>query len=532
MATSEEAKFLDSSDTRRRSLILDDEYDILNSSTSEESVLTTSQEELHPLSALSGNVRASKEELSTAIKPHPVFKNLLFAKKHRYKNDGSLRSNFGDLNFKARSTIFDSEITYGSNFFGFFIAFWVCIFFFALNVVVEYWTANGSLLTSKISSLMLKDLWKVGLTDLIMYLSLYLPVFNQLLVKMGVISWRPFGRYLQIAFECTFLITPIWFSQWMDYPWIGQIYLMLHGMVLLMKTHSFAFFNGYLWDILEELEHSKDYKLKHTNTNMEPKLQEAVDNSISFCEFELEHQKFPHKLTIWNFFEYSMFPTLVYETSYPRTNTIRWEYLAKKVAGIFGIITILIAIAQNNLYPIVMECLELQSTTTLWYRIKIYPLVLIRTIPSFLAVYILVFYIIWELILNAIAELSMFADREFYSYWWNSVEWTEYARDWNVPVHKFLLRHVYHSSISALKVDKNTAAFMTFFISSIVHELAMWVIFKKVRGYLLLLQMNQLTLVQLSKTKWLKDKHVLGNCIFWVGIVFGPSLMCTMYLVF
>lgn len=531
MGMSEEAKFLNSADMKRRSLILDDEYDMINSSASEGSIST--QEEPQPISALSENDRVAKEyPYSAATRDHPAFSKLMSSKKHRYKNDGSLRSNFGDLNFQARSTIFDAEIKFGTNFFGFFIAFWVCIFFFSLNVVVEYRSSNGSLLTSKIASLMLKDLWKIGLTNLAMYLSLYLPVFNQLLIKMGFIKWRSIGRYFQIGFEFAFLVTPIWFAQWMDFPWIGQIYLMLHGMVLLMKAHSYAFFNGYLWDISEELERSNDYKLKHTKTTMDPKLQEAVDNSISFCEFELEHQKFPKKLTIWNFFEYSMFPTLVYETSYPRNDRIRWGYLGKKIAGIFGIITILIAIAQNNLYPIVMECLELQSTTTLWYRIKIYPLILIKTIPPFLAVYLLVFYIIWELILNAIAELSMFADREFYSYWWNSVEWTEYARDWNVPVHKFLLRHVYHSSISALKVDKHTAAFMTFFISSIVHELAMWVIFKKVRGYLLVLQMNQLSLVQLSKTKWLKDKHVLGNCIFWVGIVFGPSLMCTMYLVF
>ncbi|OXT10108.1 hypothetical protein B9K06_26630, partial [Bacillus sp. OG2] len=79
------------------------------------------------------------------------------------------------------------------------------------------------------------------------------------------------------------------------------------------------------------------------------------------------------------------------------------------------------------------------------------------TIPPFLSVYLLIFYLIWELILNSIAELSRFGDREFYAYWWNSIDWTEYARDWNVPVHKFLLRHVYHSSISAFKVNKTMA---------------------------------------------------------------------------
>lgn len=44
--------------------------------------------------------------------------------------------------------------------------------------------------------------------------------------------------------------------------------------------------------------------------------------------------------------------------------------------------------------------------------------------------YLLVFYIIWDAILNAIAELTRFSDREFYGPWWNSVTWDQFAREW------------------------------------------------------------------------------------------------------
>ena len=60
------------------------------------------------------------------------------------------------------------------------------------------------------------------------------------------------------------------------------------------------------------------------------------------------------------------------------------------------------------------------------------------------------------------------------------------------PVHNFLLRHVYHSSISSMKVNKYQATLITFFLSACVHELVMWCLFKKLRGYLLFLQMCQL----------------------------------------
>lgn len=62
-------------------------------------------------------------------------------------------------------------------------------------------------------------------------------------------------------------------------------------------------------------------------------------------------------------------------------------------------------------------------------------------------------------------------------------------------------------------------------------ELVMWCIFKKLRGYLLFMQMLQLPLVSLSRTRWLKGKATLGNLLFWIGIFTGPSLLCSLYLI-
>lgn len=46
--------------------------------------------------------------------------------------------------------------------------------------------------------------------------------------------------------------------------------------------------------------------------------------------------------------------------------------------------------------------------------------------------------------------------------------------------------------IVAVRVNKHTATLFTFFLSALVHELVMWCIFKKLRGYLLFMQMLQL----------------------------------------
>jgi sterol O-acyltransferase len=39
--------------------------------------------------------------------------------------------------------------------------------------------------------------------------------------------------------------------------------------------------------------------------------------------------------------------------------------------------------------------------------------------------HIMIFYMMFELILNGIAEVLCFADRRFYDDWWNSTTWDE-----------------------------------------------------------------------------------------------------------
>ena len=280
------------------------------------------------------------------------------------------------------------------------------------------------------------------------------------------------------------------------------------------------------------------YKRQVKDTKVSSSVIESLEKSRNFCQFELDCQSekipFPSNISVNNFFMYSMFPTLVYQIEYPRTKKIRWGYVFEKLCAIFGIIFIMMVVAQMFMYPVAMRAIALRDSgiPIFWDRIKQWPRLLLDIVPSFIMMYLLVWYLIWDAILNCIAELTCFADRYFYGDWWNCVSWEEFSRLWNVPVHKFLLRHVYHSSISFLQLNKAQATIATFFISSVVHELAMYVLFNKLRLFLFFLQMYQLPLVKMGNSKFFKDRKVLGNVIFWIGICTGPSLMCTLYLTF
>lgn len=124
---------------------------------------------------------------------------------------------------------------------------------------------------------------------------------------------------------------------------------------------------------------------------------------------------------------------------------------------------------------------------------------------------------------------QLFADRDFYDCWWNSTSFDEFARTWNKPVHEFLLRHVYLESIRTYKVSKRNATFLTFFMSSCLHELVMAIVGKKIRFYLFFFQMLQIPLIYISRIPFFKKQRLLGNVIFWLGMLAGLPLIATLY---
>lgn len=241
---------------------------------------------------------------------------------------------------------------------------------------------------------------------------------------------------------------------------------------------------------------------------------------------------YPANLTISNFLDWTSLPTLVYELSYPRLEKINWWYVAEKSAATLGVIWVMIILSQAYIYPVIVQTVQQNANgLPLETRWKEYPWVVFDMLFPLLLEQLLAWYAIWECLLNVLAEVTRFADRGFYGDWWNSVSYAQYARDWNRPVHNFLLRHVYHSSISALHVSKTSAMLITFILSAIIHEVVMFCLFKKVRGYLFAFQMSQIPLAAMSRTKWFRGRDVLGNVVFWLGLFVGPSLVVGLYLV-
>eukprot|EP01071_Lankesteria_metandrocarpae_P000487 Lankesteria_metandrocarpae@DN1065_c0_g1_i1.p1 len=224
---------------------------------------------------------------------------------------------------------------------------------------------------------------------------------------------------------------------------------------------------------------------------------------------------YPHCLTFRNFIDYLFCPVLVYEPEYPRGSGFRLGYFTHKLFGLFFAMVFLYMVLTSFLVPITVQSTEVPFFET--YCRLIVPCLII----DFLA-----FYIIFEAICNLFAEITNFGDREFYEDWWNSVNFDEYSRKWNRPVHEFLLRHVYLESLDKYSLSSSSAAFATFLFSAIMHELILAACLRVMRCFLIGLMMFQLPLIYIGKYI---PSRTIGNVGFWIGISVGVPLLVTLY---
>jgi sterol O-acyltransferase len=218
---------------------------------------------------------------------------------------------------------------------------------------------------------------------------------------------------------------------------------------------------------------------------------------------------YPDNLTALNWTDFLFCPTLCYELEYPRTERTVLSELFYKTLAVFGCIFLLTVTSEEFILPVLAEStVRMHSTHGYVERGLVLAEVISRLLFPFMVSFLLVFLVIFEYILGAFAEITCFADRHFYSDWWNSCDWLEFSREWNIPVHHFFRRHVYSASRGL--VSRPLATFITFVISALAHELVMGCITKKLRGYGFFMMMMQMPIVMVQRSRWFKGRTLLN----------------------
>ncbi|KAI7870549.1 MBOAT-domain-containing protein [Spinellus fusiger] len=363
-------------------------------------------------------------------------------------------------------------------------------------------------------ALLISDMCMVGMT-------LFSVLFSKLLV-WRVIKYETTGWILQHMCQMVFLMVPICWIFMREWPWVQSGFFTMHTVVMMMKMHSYTSLNGDLSIKHRRLQHLTallpTYKSDNNDTDTQDRLKH-MEEEMDYLQEELTHgdTRYPENITIRNYMDFLLVPSLVYWMEYPRTERIRPWYIVEKTLATLGTFLLLYITTECYILP------KLYDPTLSEAR------VIIELMYPFMINYLFIFYIIFECILNAFAELSRFADRNFYDDWWNSITYDEFARKWNKPVHQWLLRHVYAQSIESYNITKQNATFFTFLLSSCLHELVLVVCTRKIRMYLFVLQMLQIPLIMAGRHPWIRAHSMVGNFFFWLCMLFGPPFLGILY---
>jgi diacylglycerol O-acyltransferase-1 len=243
----------------------------------------------------------------------------------------------------------------------------------------------------------------------------------------------------------------------------------------------------------------------------------AFSKNPDLNDHDLKH--FPDNANLKTFSYFLFAPTLTYEPSYPRTTRINWvlaaQYLAMFLLACLATYIILI----NYMMPAWQEC-KIEHPDGFGQAVR----TLVKLSLPTMAMWMLMFFAVFHGFANLSAEVLMFADREFYQDWWNATSFDIWWRKWNRPVHKWMLRHIYHDWMHVVKGTRPMATFITFLISAVLHEFVIAIGLGMFRPILSGMMVLQIGLIWFSKHSIFKGTQV-GNVIMWMTVFIGQPLV-------
>lgn len=286
----------------------------------------------------------------------------------------------------------------------------------------------------------------------------------------------------------------------------------VHAIIVWLKTASYAFTNR---------------DLRHAYLHPSSRIEDLVPEIYASCSY-------PKNITLNNLCYFWWAPTLIYQPVYPRTERVKWSYISKRALEVLFLSVFMWAMSAQYAAPVLKNSLHtLQTLSPMGITERIMKLSTIS-----LVVWLAGFFALFQSFLNALAEVTRFADRDFYEDWWNSPSVGAYWRTWNKPVYQFMRRHVF-SPLIGRGWSTWSASVAVFSLSAVLHELLVGVPTHNVIGVAALGMWAQLPLIKLTNGMERLAKQggkrgrfatTVGNGIFWVSFVLiGQPLAALIY---
>lgn len=232
-------------------------------------------------------------------------------------------------------------------------------------------------------------------------------------------------------------------------------------------------------------------------------------------------QTYPENLNIRDMIYYMLAPTICYEINFPRSARIRLRFLIKRLLEVAFLSWLMIALIQQWIVPALNNARQPLAEMEVF---KMLERLLKLSIPNHL-IWLVFFYCFFHSLLNVLAELTKFGDREFYNDWWNAEAVADFWKDWNIPVHRFCTRHIYKPLLRK-GVSKLAASTSVFLVSAFFHEYLVSVPLRMFKAWAFMGMLLQVPIAYVTG-KYIKGKW--GNIVMWLSLILGQPVAILAY---
>jgi diacylglycerol O-acyltransferase-1 len=226
----------------------------------------------------------------------------------------------------------------------------------------------------------------------------------------------------------------VWYSR--SHPLGCMIYL-FNSVILWMKLISYAHANRDLRNVLKAKKNEERLNTGGMeDNNAKPYALNLFNESKNL---EAPYLQYPMNITPKNLGYFLLAPTLTYQLNFPRSPTIRIRYVTTVLLRLIVVLLLIVFSFEQYIKPALATSISPIRDSNL---IGLLEGLLVLSIPN-TYIWLLGFYFYFHLYLNLFAELTRFGDRVFYRDWWNARTIETYWRNWNIPVHCWMLRYIY-----------------------------------------------------------------------------------------
>lgn len=291
---------------------------------------------------------------------------------------------------------------------------------------------------------------------------------------------------------------------------VGAVLALSVYTILLLKIYSYRDVN--LWCRERRLARTRALGRSQSAPLMKKANGDAGQKEVSY----------PGNLTHRDIYYFVLAPTLCYELNFPRSPRIRKRFLLRRLMEMLFFMQLLVGLIQQWMVPTIQN--SMKPFRDMDYS-RMVERLLKLAVPNHL-IWLIFFYWFFHSSMNFVAELMRFGDREFYRDWWNSETVTYFWQNWNIPVHKWCIRHFYKPMMRR-GVSKWVAQTAVFFGSAFFHEYLVSIPLKMFRLWAFMGMMSQIPLAWFVG-RFLRGNY--GNAAVWISLIIGQPIAILMYV--